>query len=162
MLKRLKELLAAMKRIEKDGFPDEGDAKSYFEEKEEVLEEIGKVLGELETSYSEEIEAMKATIKTLRDSLKDQADSPRVLTVDEFYLNLGKTIAGVWLKNQQMLGELHAVPNYKNESWVNPKDVNWAVGKGWVGKAPLDTPMGDMATNDQYLINPIYENKIMT
>jgi len=162
MLKRLKELLSAMKRIEKDGFPDESDAAIYFEEKEEVLEEIGKVLGEFETNYSEEIEALKATIKTLRDNLKNQADSPRILTTDEFYLNLGKTIAGVWMKNQQILGELNAVPNFKSESWVNPKDVHWEVGKGWVGKAPLDTPMGDMATNDQYLINPIYENKIMT
>ncbi|MBI9103751.1 MAG: phage major capsid protein [Spirochaetales bacterium] len=151
-----------MKRIEKDGFPDESNARAYFQEKEEVLEEIGKALSDLEEGYSQEIEALKGTIKSLRGAIKDQSQTARILSPEEFYFNMGKTIAGVWMKNQQLLGELNATPNYKTESWVNPKDVHWETGKGWIGKAPLDTPMGDMSTNDQYLINPIYETRIMT
>jgi HK97 family phage major capsid protein len=40
--------------------------------------------------------------------------------------------------------------------------VSWSE-KGWtVSKAALGEPMGNMATNDQYLINPIYETEIMS
>ncbi|MDR2785548.1 MAG: phage major capsid protein, partial [Treponema sp.] len=54
------------------------------------------------------------------------------------------------------------------ENWTNPKDVSWGE-RGWKvagiagsEKAALGTPMGNMTTNDQYLINPIYETEIMT
>jgi hypothetical protein len=42
------------------------------------------------------------------------------------------------------------------------RDVTW-VEKGWNvnEKAPLGTPMGNMATNDQRLINLIYETEVM-
>jgi HK97 family phage major capsid protein len=54
-------------------------------------------------------------------------------------------------------------PNLKAaENWTNPRDVSWGE-KGWSvsEKAALGSPMGNMATNDQYLINPIYETEIM-
>ena len=162
ILEKLKKLLSSMKRIEADGFTDESVAKKYFEEKEEILEVLTQGLAEMDKGYSQEIEGLKATIKALKDSLKSQSRNPRELSLDEFYYNVGKTIAGVWRNNQRSLGELKAVPNFKGESWVNPKDVNWETGKGWVSKDPVGAPMGDMGTNDQYLINPIYENQIMT
>lgn len=48
------------------------------------------------------------------------------------------------------------------EKWNNPKDFNWEAGKGFVpSKAVLGNPIGNLANNDQYLINPIYEETIM-
>ena len=162
ILKKIMDLLKSMKRIETDGFPDEKVARQYFQEKEEILESMAKALSQMDEDHSRELEAMKATVGALKDSLKSQASQARVLSRQEFCYNLGKTIAGVWRNNQRALGELKAVPNIKGESWVNPKDMNWVAGKGWVGKDSVGTPMGDMATNDQYLINPIYETQIMT
>jgi HK97 family phage major capsid protein len=77
--------------------------------------------------------------------------------------NLGKGIAAAWAGNQKALADLSFSPNYKADNWTNPHDVSWGE-KGWqVSKAAsaLGDPMGNMATNDQYLINPIYETEIM-
>ncbi len=42
------------------------------------------------------------------------------------------------------------------------KDFKWEAGKGFVPqKAVLGEPIGNLANNDQYLINPIYEETIM-
>ena len=161
-IKKLLGLIKAMKKIESDGFPDEKIARAYFEEKEEILEEMGGILTDMDTGYSEELEAVKATIGSMKESIRAEGSNPKTLSKSEFFFNLGKTIAGVWRNNQSLLGELKATPNFKSENWVNPKDVNWETGKGWVGKDVLGAPMGDMATNDQYLINPIYETQIMT
>jgi HK97 family phage major capsid protein len=53
----------------------------------------------------------------------------------------------------------------KSDNWTNPRDVIWGE-KGWQVKAPgvgstLGDPVANMATNDQFLINPIYETEIM-
>ncbi len=162
LIRKLKELLGSMKKIESDGFPDEKLAKQYFQEKEEILETVTEALGALESEHGREIEALKGSIKALKDTIKTASDSPRVLSHEEFCLNLGKTIAGVWRNNAALLGSLKAVPNIKGETWVNPRSLNWVAGKGWVGKDAVGSPMGDMATGDQYLINPIYETQIMT
>jgi HK97 family phage major capsid protein len=53
-------------------------------------------------------------------------------------------------------------PNLKSENWTNPKDVSWGEKGFSVSKASRGEPMGNMATNDQYLINPIYETEIMS
>jgi hypothetical protein len=60
------------------------------------------------------------------------------------------------------LADLSFSPNFKADNWTNPKDVSWGE-KGWNinEKAALGNPMGNMGTNDQYLINPIYETEIM-
>jgi HK97 family phage major capsid protein len=162
LMKKLKTLLESMKRIESDGFPDEKVAKQYFQEKEEILEAMAEALSQMDQNHGQEIEALKGTIKILKDSVKGAAASSKILSREEFCFNLGKTIAGVWRNNQKILGELSALPNFKKESWVNPKDLAWETGKGWVGKDAVGTPMGDMASNEQYLINPIYENQIMS
>jgi len=162
VIKKIRDLIKSMKHIEAEGFPDESKAKDYFEEKELILEEMGMALSQMEEEHSQELEALKGTVKSLREGIKASSDEARILTKDEFFLNLGKTISGVWRGNQKALGELKALPNFKGENWVNPRDVNWEVGKGWVGKATLGDPMGDLGTNDQYLINPIYETQIMT
>jgi hypothetical protein len=61
------------------------------------------------------------------------------------------------------LADLSFSPNLKAENWTNPKDVTWRE-KGWniVEKAPLGISVRNLSTNDQYLINPIYETEIMT
>jgi HK97 family phage major capsid protein len=54
-------------------------------------------------------------------------------------------------------------PNLKSDNWKNPKDVFWGEkGFSISEKAALGTPMGNMSTNAQYLINPIYETEILT
>ena len=83
-LKKLLELLKAMKRMETGGFPDEAGAKEYFLEKEQILDEMGMTLEEITTGQEQEIEALKGTIKTLKDSLKGQSQAPRILSMEEF------------------------------------------------------------------------------
>jgi HK97 family phage major capsid protein len=85
----------------------------------------------------------------------------------ELLYNLGKGIAAAWSGNHKALADLAFSPNLKSENWTNPRDVSWSE-KGWtVSKVAgsgtlLGEPMGNMATNDQYLINPIYETEIMS
>jgi hypothetical protein len=81
----------------------------------------------------------------------------------ELLYNLGKGITAAWAGNHKALADLSFSPNLKADNWTNPKDVSWGE-KGWNvhEKAALGTPMGNMTTNDQYLINPIYETEIMT
>ncbi len=55
-LAKLKELLEKMRRIEAGGFPDEDQAKAYFLEKEEILDEMGKALEELTGAQTQEME----------------------------------------------------------------------------------------------------------
>jgi HK97 family phage major capsid protein len=108
------------------------------------------------------VEALKCTVKTLRDELKQSASSPRELSHRELKYRLGKAIAAAWNKDNATLAELAFTPNLKADNWTNPRNVHWGE-KGWnIEKAALGTPMGNVSTNDQYLINPIYETEIMT
>jgi HK97 family phage major capsid protein len=159
----VKQKLSAMKKIEAAGFTDQGKAAEYFREKEIILEDIVKALEAAAAEQGRETEALKATVKSLREELKGQAANPRELSRRELLYNLGKGIAAAWAGNHKALAELSFSPNLKAENWTNPRDVSWGE-KGWniVEKAPLGTPMGNMAANDQYLINPIYETEIMT
>ena len=49
LIAKLKGLLLSMKRIEKDGFPDEEKARDYFQEKEEILEAMAEAIGQMES-----------------------------------------------------------------------------------------------------------------
>jgi hypothetical protein len=103
----------------------------------------------------------------LRDALKGLAANPRELSRRELLYNLGKGIAAAWAGNYQALAGLSFSPNLKADNWTNLRDVSWGE-TGWnltggqlAEKAALGTPMGNMATHDQYLINPLYETEIM-
>jgi len=157
----VKKQLAAMKKIELTGFTNTETATAYFQEKEAILEGIVKTLETITVQESAEMEALKSTLKTLREEIKGQAASPKELTRRELLYNLGKGISAAWSGNHKTLAELAFTPNLKSENWTNPRDVSWGE-KGWhVVKAPLGEPMGNMATNEQFLINPIYETEIM-
>jgi len=160
----VKKQLAAMKKIELTGFTNTETATAYFQEKELILEGIVKTLETITVQEASEVEALKGTVKALREEIKGQARSPKELTRRELLYNLGKGIAAAWTGNHKVLADLAFSPNYKSDNWTNPKDVVWGE-KGWtVSKtaAALGDPMGNMATNEQYLINPIYETEIMT
>jgi HK97 family phage major capsid protein len=162
-LAAVKQKLAAMKKIEATGFTDPGKAADYFREKETILEDIVKALEMATETQGQETEALKSTVKSLRDEMKGRAANPRELSRRELLYNLGKGIAAAWAGNHKALADLSFSPNLKAaENWTNPRDVSWGE-KGWniVEKAPLGTPMGNITTNDQYLINPIYETEIM-
>jgi HK97 family phage major capsid protein len=162
-LEAVKKQLAAMKKIEAAGFTDPAKAADYFREKEIILEGIVKALETVTVQGASEAEALKSTVKILREELKGQAAHPRELSRRELLFNLGKGIAAAWAGNHKTLADLAFSPNFKADNWTNPKDVSWGE-KGWNvnEKAALGTPMGNMSTNDQYLINPIYETEIMT
>jgi HK97 family phage major capsid protein len=162
-IQAVKQKLAAMKKIEAAGFTDPAKAAEYFREKEIILEDIVKALEAATVEQGQETEALKATVKSLREELKGQAASPRELSRRELLYNLGKGIAAAWAGNHKTLADLSFSPNIKAENWTNPRDVSWGE-KGWniVEKAALGNPMGNMSANDQYLINPIYETEIMT
>jgi len=161
-LDAIKKQLAAMKKIELTGFTNTETATAYFQEKEIILEGIVKTLETITVQETGEVEALKATVKALREEIKGQAKSPRELSRRELLYSLGKGIAAAWSGNHKTLADLAFSPNLKSDNWTNPKDVSWSE-KGWtVSKAALGEPMGNMATNDQYLINPIYETEIMT
>ncbi|MDR2786170.1 MAG: phage major capsid protein [Treponema sp.] len=160
----VKQKLAAMKKIETTGFTDPAKAAEYFKEKEIILEDIVKALEAATEGQGQETEALKVTVKSLRDELKEQAANPRELSRRELLYSLGKGIAAAWAGNHKALADLSFSPNLKAaENWTNPRDVSWGE-RGWnvKEKAALGTPMGNMTTNDQYLINPIYETEIMT
>jgi len=158
----VKKQLATMKKIELTGFTNTETATAYFQEKEIILEGIVKTLETITVQETSEVEALKSTVKALREDIKGQAKSPRELSRRELLYNLGKGIAAAWSGNHKTLADLAFSPNLKSDNWTNPKDVSWSE-KGWtVSKAALGEPMGNMATNDQYLINPIFETEIMT
>jgi HK97 family phage major capsid protein len=167
LLKAIKEKIAAMKKIELTGFTNTETATAYFQEKEIILEGIVKTLETLSVQETSEVEALKSTVKALRDEIKVQAKSPREFSRREMLYNLGKGIAAAWTGNHKTLADLSFSPNLKSDNWTNPKDVSWGEKGFTLNKATgngtfLGEPMGNMATNDQYLINPIYETEIMT
>jgi HK97 family phage major capsid protein len=164
LIAAIKQKLAAMKKIEAAGFTDPAKAAEYFREKEMILEELAKALETVATEQGQETEALKSTVKSLRGELKGQAANPRELSRWELLYNLGKGIAAAWAGNHKALGELSFSPNLKAaENWTNPRDVAWGE-KGFTisEKAALGSPMGNLSTNDQYLVNPVYETEIMT
>jgi len=164
LLKAIKTKIADMKKIEGTGFTNTETATAYFQEKEAILEGIVKTLETFTVQETSEVEALKSTVKSLREEIKVQAKSPKELSRRELLYNLGKGIAAAWSGNHKTLADLAFSPNYKSDNWTNPKDVTWGE-KGWqVSKtaAVLGEPMGNIATNEQYLINPIYETEIMS
>lgn len=164
LLQSLTEKLKGMKRVEKTGFTTEQAAADYFAEKEGILDDVGKALADLKGQATTELEALKGTLKEMRLNLKGEAANPKELSRSEHCYQLGKAIAAAWVGNLQTLGELRCSPNLKSDNWNNPRDFNWTAEKGFQlsnNKAALGEPMGNMATNEQYLINPIYESAIM-
>ena len=161
VLTAIKQRLTDMKKIEDTGFTDPAKAAEYFRDKEVILEEIAKSLETATSNQSTQLSALEGTIKSLREELKTQAKYPKELTRRELLYNLGKGIAATWAGNNKALADLLFTPNTRSENWTNPRDVSWSE-KGWtVNKAALGDPMGNMATNEQFLINPIYETEIM-
>jgi len=161
-LAAIRQKLAGMKKIEDSGFSDPAKAAEYFKDKEILLEEMAKTLEAVSSSQFTQITALEGTIKGLRAELKTQAKYPKELPRRELLFNLGKGIAAAWAGNHKALADLSFSPNMKADNWTNPRDVAWG-DKGWqAAKAVLGEPMGNMATNDQYLINPIYETEIIS
>jgi HK97 family phage major capsid protein len=151
-----------MKKIESTGFTDPAKAAEYFKDKEILLEEMAKTLEAVTSNQSTQIAALEGTIKSLRGEIKSRAANPKELSRREILYSLGKGIAAAWAGNHKTLADLSFSPNLKADNWTNPKDVSWSE-KGWkVERAALGESMGNMATNEQYLINPIYETEIMT
>src|SRR5215510_14499305 len=148
----IKNLLANMKKIELTGFTNTETATAYFQEKEIILEGIVKTFETITVHEASEVEALKSTVKALREGIKGQASNPRELSRREILFNLGKGIAAAWAGNHKALADLSFSPNLKADNWTNPKDVAWGE-KGWtltygqVEKTPLGSPMGNMATN---------------
>jgi HK97 family phage major capsid protein len=162
LLKAIKQKIKKKKKIELTGFTNTETATAYFQEKEVILESIVKTLETITVQETSEVDALKSTVKALREEIKGQVSSPRELSRRELLYNLGKGIAAAWSGNHKVLADLAFSPNVKSENWTNPKDVTWGE-KGWqVNKTALGEPMGNMATNEQYLINPIYETEIMS
>ncbi|WP_461257407.1 hypothetical protein [Treponema sp. R80B11-R83G3] len=79
-LEAVKKQLAAMKKIEKIGFTNTEAAKDYFQEKEVILEDIVKTIEIISVQETTEMEALKSTIKSLREEIKGQAKNPRELS----------------------------------------------------------------------------------
>jgi hypothetical protein len=147
-LEAVKKQLAAMKKIELTGFTNTETATAYFQEKEAILEGIVKTLETVAVQERAEVEALKSTVKSLRDELKGQAANPRELSRRELLYNLGKGIAAAWAGNHKALANLSFSPNLKADNWTNPKDVSWGE-KGWnltggqaAEKAALGSPIG--------------------
>ena len=134
----------------------------YFLEQQEVTEQILKILGDTEDATTSEILGVKDAIKNFREAMKQADSKMEQMSLRDVHYNLGKALCAAWNKDQQTLGELKFTPNIRAEKWNNPKDFTWETGKGFVpSKAVLGDPIGNLANNDQYLINPIYEETIM-
>jgi hypothetical protein len=96
LIKAVKAKLAAMTTIEKAGFSDPAKAEQYFKEKEQILEDIVKVLETVTGDQATETEALKETVKELRDTIKGQSANPRELSRNELCYRLGKALAAAW------------------------------------------------------------------
>jgi hypothetical protein len=94
-LEAVKKQLAAMKKIELTGFTNTEAATAYFQEKEAILEGIVKTLETVTARERAEVEALKSTVKLLRDSIKEQAANPRELSQRELLYSLGRGIAAL-------------------------------------------------------------------
>jgi len=163
LLKAIRKKIADMRKIELTGFTNTATATEYFQEKEIILEDIVKTLETITVQETTEVEALKGTVKALREEMKGQAKSPRELSRRELLYNLGKGIAAAWTGNQKVLADLAFSPNLKSDNWTNPKDVSWGEKGFVINKAALGEPMGNMSpNNEQFLINPIYETEIMS
>jgi hypothetical protein len=79
LLKAIKTKIAEMKKIELTGFTNTETATAYFQEKEIILEGIVKTLETITVQETSEVEALKSTVKALREDIKGQAKSPREL-----------------------------------------------------------------------------------
>ena len=81
-LEAVKKQLSVMKKIELTGFTNTETATAYFREKEQILEGIVKTLETVTTQDNSafafaEVDALKSTVKALRDEIKAQAAAPR-------------------------------------------------------------------------------------
>jgi len=152
-----------MKKIEDTGFSDQTKAADYFKEKEVILEDITKALETVTSNQTTQIAALEETVKGLRNELKTQSAYPKELTQKELYYKLGRGVVAAYRGNNPMLAELGFSPNFGNDNWTNPKDVNWVMGKGWTAqRAAAGDPMGDLSTSDQFLIHPAYETELVS
>ena len=164
-IEALEKKLSDMKKMPVEGFIDEKQASTYFAERETMLEDIVKTLADIETATTSETESVQEAIKGFRDMLKNQNSSAKQLSRTDVQYNVGKALVAAWTGDNKTLGELHCVPNLKNDNWNSHKDFSWNAEKGmFTAKASSSTPvgaMGNMSTNDQYLINPVYEDMIL-
>jgi hypothetical protein len=117
----VKQKLAAMKKIEATGFTDPAKAAEYFKEKEIILEELTKSFEAVAAEQGQETEALKSTVKALREELKGQAASPKELSRRELCYGLGRGIAAAWAGNYKALADLSFTPNLKADNWTNPR-----------------------------------------
>ncbi len=134
--------------------------KEYFNGQIEAVENIAKALGDLKSGTTTEVECLKDAVKSLKESLKGREAEDRVLTEKDAYKTMGKIVSAVWLNDRASLGCSKCAPNFGSDKWNNPSDFTWIEGKGFVKSkgdgSSLDNVVGNMATNDQYLINPVY------
>ncbi len=136
--------------------------KKYFNDTEEVIEGILKAACDQEDALTSELEGVKQTVKELRGLLKKTDTIIEPLSMRDLQYQMGKAMVAAWNRDEKTLAELKFCPNVRSEKWNNPKDFNWVPEKGFVpSKAALGEPIGNLTTNDQYLINPIYEETIM-
>lgn len=158
----LEKKLADMKRmIPAAGASDEQIAR-YFTAQDAIIEDIAKAVSDMSDATTSEVESMKDTIKSLKDALRKADADMKPLDKKDLYFDIGKTLAALWGNNRQTLGEMKCCPNFGMENWSRPKDYEWIAGKGFVRtKDALGDPVGNMETNDQYLINPVYSEILL-
>ena len=161
-------ILALHKRLDnmKANLPSEAASveqiNKYFLEQQEVTEQMLKILEDQDNATTSEILGCKESIKNFREAMKQADTKMEQMSLKDVYFNLGKALCAAWNKDQETLAKLKCCPNIRAENWNNPKDFSWEAGKGFVpSKAVLGDPIGNLANNDQYLINPIYEETIM-
>lgn len=151
-----------MKNTFPTGAATEAQYKQYFDEYSQFGEDVAKCISQLHDATTTEIELVKDTLKSLRDTMKKSESNLVQLSYNDVCKAIGKGLAAAWQGDQKTLGELKFCPNLKSESWNNPRDFKWDATKGFIPtKAALGDPVGSMTGNDQYLINPVYEEIIM-
>lgn len=161
-------ILALHRRLEgmKNNLPSEAASveqiNKYFLEQQKIMEKMLKILGDQDDATTSEILCVKEAIKNFREVMEKADSKMGQLSLRDVEYNLGKVLCAACNKDAQTLGELKFCPNIRAEKWNNPKDFSWEAGKGFVlSQAVLGDPIENLASNDQYLINPIYEETIM-
>lgn len=162
-IEALRKRLDAVRLAIPDGASSDEQIAKYFSEQEAIIEGVLETLGKMHEASTTEAEGVRDAVKNLRETLRTSSTEMKSLSRRDIEYGIGKALVGAWTNDRRMLGEAKCFPNLRSEKWSNPKDFTWSADKGFsFTKDALGQPMGDMSTNEQYLINPIYEDTILT
>lgn len=152
LIKKIKEA----RRVQAAGFKDEADSKEYLVEREILIDEVAKVLTDIETAFDQELGALKAQ---LADASKKLTPVVEPMSKDKMFADIGKFVRAAWVRNSKSVEETGGFVNKKERSFDWDERALVMDKNGGIQRAALGDPTGS-GTDGQYIINPVYEREL--